>query len=260
MTATFTVSGRLVSGDPYKMDRVIDDKTRQQKVRKDGQPQVEVYVAVAVPKNDPQWPVLKALLDGEARTAWPQYFKGPNGTCTNPTFADKIIDGDGHDKKGVPHANKEGYAGHWVIGLKSGYAICCFEEMGGAWVETKRIKRGDYIQAGGSINTNQSSESPGMYMNLTAVAFTREGDAIASASADPTAMFGAAGGGTGGPLAPVVAAAPPPPPPHTSFMAPPPPPPAGPVMLDAANGVSYAQYVAGGWSHEQLVAAGMVAA
>lgn len=50
-------------------------------------------------------------------------------------------------------------------------------------------------------------------------------------------------------------------------MAAPPPPalpvapaPTGPVMTPAANGVSYAQYVGAGWSHAQMVAAGLVVA
>jgi hypothetical protein len=36
--------------------------------------------------------------------------------------------------------------------------------------------------------------------------------------------------------------------------------PTGPVMTPAANGVSYAAYVSAGWSHQQMVAAGMVVA
>jgi hypothetical protein len=51
------------------------------------------------------------------------------------------------------------------------------------------------------------------------------------------------------------AAAPPPPPPAAAA---PPPPVSGPQMTAAANGVTYAQFIAGGWTDAQLRAKGMM--
>lgn len=51
------------------------------------------------------------------------------------------------------------------------------------------------------------------------------------------------------------------PPPHPAILTPPAPvAPAGPVMTDAANGLSYDQYITAGWTHEQMVSAGMIQA
>lgn len=73
----------------------------------------------------------------------------------------------------------------------------------------------------------------------------------------PNPAFLAAGAppAPGAPAAPAYA----PPPPVAPPPAPPAPPAAGPVMSAKANGTPYAAFIAGGWTHEQLVAQGMLA-
>lgn len=287
----FTITGRIVQGDPHKPGQPSKDpRTKQVKINPaTGQPVAgQFFIAVAVPKTDPNWPTIKANLDADARTAWPQFFGTPlpgaptvgpelPAGCTNPKFSNKIIDGDGFDEKGVPYASKEGFAGHWVVKMASQFAPKVWEWRNG-WEETihtgRVVKCGDYVSASGTTASNQSTESPGMYMNLGAVAFEREGPYIASATQiDPNAAFGARGApATGTHPTPAPAASPTPPaasappvsptaapgsPPYDGYMAPPPPA-SSPVMLPAANGVTYEAYKAAGWSDDQLRAGGMM--
>lgn len=273
MATNFTSPiGRLVQGDCY-VAQPRRDATGKPKVGADGKPETQFFVALAIPKNDPAWPAFKALLDNEARTAWPQYFNAA-GQCTNPTFADKVTDGDGVDQKGQPHSAKEGFAGHWVVKFGSGFAPKAYRwDAAQGWVETApgEIKLGDYIKVSGSISSNQSAQSPGMYLNLNMIAFDHEGPRIVLGPT-PDQAFGAPGTAghvgplpgatpatgaptpTTGPTAPSAASpsSVAPAPPYTGFMQPPPPP-SGPIMLPAAGGVSYQQYRDAGWTDDQLV-------
>jgi hypothetical protein len=249
MAVNFTTPrGRIVQGDVYKRSAKTDSLGKP-KLGADGKPEMQYFVALAVPKNDPNWPAFFALLNGEARAAWPQFFNAA-GQCTNPTFATKITDGDGHDQKGQSHATKEGFAGHWVVKCASMYAPKVFEHTGLGWTETAdgRVKRGDYARISGTTSSNQSAVSPGMYVNLNMVAYEGEGAAIVSGPTADQAF------GTPGAAAPV--ASPPPPPGVT-----PPPPPAastGPVMTAAAGGATYAAMIAAGWTDATLIAGRMM--
>lgn len=274
----FTITGRIVQGDVNQAQPPKKDPaTKQVKINPaTGQPYPgQYFVALAVPKNDPNWPAIKAGLDAEAKAAWPQFFGTPPAGlvigpelpvgCTNPKFANKIIDGDGHDDQGQPYSAKEGYAGHWVVKIASQYAPKVWSWRNG-WEETihtgVKVKCGDYVSISGTCVSNQSQQSPGMYMNLGAVAFEREGPAIVSAAAvDPNAAFGARGG-NGVPAVtppPPAVTTPPsatatgtdaaPPPPHTAYMDPPA---AGPTMTAKAGGKSYQSFIDAGWNEAQL--------
>ena len=295
----FTIIGRLVQGDPHKAQPPSKDpRTKQTKIdARTGQPVAgQFFVAVAVPKNPadrivvqgvPTWEDTKAALDAEAKSLWPQFFGTPASGlqigaelpagCTNPKFANKIIDGDGFDDKGQPYSAKEGYKGCWVVKIASQFAPKVYEWTASGWQETvhtgRIVKPGDYISVSGTSATNNSTESPGMYMNLGAVSFEREGPEIKSAAAvDPNAAFGARGAPANPPAAAAPAASPPPPaaggqssgtaaPTDTAWMAPPPPaPPAGaPVLTAKANGATYESFKAAGWSDDQLRANGYLA-
>lgn len=262
MAVNFTSPvGRFVQGDCY-VAQPRRDAAGKPKVGADGKPETQFFVALAIPKNDPAWPAFRALIDTEARAAWPQFFN-PQGQCTNPTFADKVTDGDGVDQKGNAHSAKEGFAGHWVVKFASGFAPKAYRwDATQGWVETApgEIKLGDYIKVSGSCSSNQSAQSPGMYLNLNMIAFDHEGPRIA-VGPSPDQAFGTPGApsaGVGSPGAPPAvqgAGAPP----YTGFMppaggaVPPPPATAGPVMLPAAGGVSYQQYRDAGWTDDQLV-------
>ena len=286
MPTEFQITGQLVQGDPYKAQPPSKDP-RTKLVKTDpvtGQPVAgQFFVAVAIPKNAaarivipglPTYEQTKLALDAEARSAWPQFFPAggvaprpelPVG-CTNPSFANKIIDGDGTDDKGQPYSRLEGYAGCWVIKCGSMFAPKVHEWTANGWAETihtgRIVKPGDYVTVKGDCKTNGSTQSPGMYMNLGGVAFEREGAAIVSAAGiDPDAAYGSRAGGptSAGAANPPATAATVPNSPTASPGEPPAPPPAGPVMLPAANGIPYEAYKAKGWTDEVLRAQGYMA-
>jgi len=139
-----------------------------------------------------------------------------------------------------------------------------------------------------TVAGNESSQRPGLYLNHNMVALSGYGPEIVvgpdptsvgfgaaplppGASAVPTGAFAPAPAAppvAPAPVAPPVAPAPVAPPvavaPNPAFLAPPPPaaPPAAPVrvMLPAANGASYEQLLAAGWTDAQMVQHGMMAA
>ena len=245
-----TPNGRVVQGDCY-VAQPQKETSGKPKLDKHGQPAMQFYIGLAIDKNDPALPAFLALLSGEARKAWPQYHDAATGKCTNPTFANKIIDGDGVDEKGQRYDRKEGFKGHLIVKLASSFApkVVAWDPSFGAWAEFSKVKRGDYVSVAGSTSSNQSTVSPGMYMNLDKVAFEREGAAIVSGVSAEEA-FGKRGPASAAPA-----------PSYTGYMGSPPAPPAplgGPVMLAAANGVTYEAYIAGGWTDAQMRAAGML--
>lgn len=296
----FTLIGRLVQGDPHKQQPPSKDpRTKQVKVDpKTGQPvQGQFFVAVAIAKNPaqrftvaglPTYEQTKAELDANAKAAWPQFFGQPAAGlqigpelpagCTNPKFANKIIDGDGFDENGQPYSAKEGYAGHWVVKCASYYAPKVYEWTPTGWQETVRtgrtIKCGDYISVTGNDKTNGSDQSPGMYMNLDGVTFEKEGPEIVSTgSVDPNDRFGSRGGNaahagnaSGGAATTQSSATAgagnysgymdtdTPPPPGDDA----PPPPSGPVMTEKAAGKPYESFTAKGWTDAQLRANGYI--
>ncbi len=297
----FTFTGRLVQGNPHKAGaQRKDTKTGAVKFRKDGTPDAPFYMAVAIEKiparrfviqGNPGWESQKALIDNDARLAWPQFFgQRPPGLqfdatlpldCTNPKFANKIIDGDGFDDNGQPNANNDGWAGCWVVKVSNGYAPKVYEWTASGWQETihtgRTIKCGDYVTVSGDCTSNTSNDSPGMYMNVDTVSFEQEGVAIISASnVNPNEALGQRGAPNGQPPASAhagTAGAPvhgaqssataqpysgyretgaPPPPGAT-----PPPPPAGPQMTDKAT-TTYEAYIAAGWTDAQLRSNGLM--
>lgn len=293
MTQFTTPTGRLVWGDPFKAEPVIDDQTKRQKIGADGQPMIEYAFGVAFAKTDPAWPPFRAMLKAADRAAWPQYH-GPDGeVLPGVKFADKITDGDGYNSKGQPHSAKDGYAGHWVVKFASRFPPTVFRHDGAQWVQLTdpgALKCGDYIQVAGSTQTNGSAQSPGMYRNVSMVAFIGHGVPILK-TANPNETFGgppvlppgasaqpqAPAPMPGAPPAPPAApgappmppqapqppappAAPPAPPPAPP--APPPAPPAPPArtMLPAAGATTYEAFIAAGWTDAQLIQAGMMAA
>lgn len=278
MALAFTTPvGRAVGGDPYKMTQGKDSKTGLPKLKTDGSPMMSSYLALAIPKGDPAWPAFKAMCDGEATKAW------PNGQAQHPQFASKIEDGDSTipNKKGKRNCDREGFPGHWIVKLGSGFAPEVFVWLTAAEATAQQrvapgtaaidnwypsasgeVKIGDYVSVAGSIDSNKSADSPGMYMNLNKIALERVGEAI-SVGVDAATAFGTRGPGNAAPAAstPTPAATTPPsptaggtdapPPPHTTYMDPPAPP-TGPVLAAKANGASYQSFIDKGWTDDTL--------
>lgn len=297
MSVKFTApTGRMVWGDAFKPEPVMDDLTKQPKRDAAGEVMMETAFGVAYAKNDPAWPAFREQLKAADRAAWPQ-FHGPDGNVLpGVNFADKITDGDSHNKKGQPRAREgNGYAGCWVVKYATRFSPTVFRHDGTQWVQETNpaaLQPGDYVQVSGSTQSNNSTQSPGMYRNVDMVAIVGKGVPIVRA-VDPGAAFGAAPpplppGASHVPQAPPVplpAAMPPsvapaltppaPAPGYGAYAAPPaapaaplpPPVPAAPPapppsparhMTPAAGATTYEQYIAAGWSDAQLIQAGFM--
>ncbi len=285
-----TPVGRLVMGSLYK-PQTTDADGKPLVVKNGpnvGQPTVRYFFALAVPKNpgEQHW----------ASTEWGQKIWAaghagfPQGQANSPTFAWKVVDGDSQvpNSKGKKPCEREGYPGHWVISFSSGFPPKIYNRDGtAAIVEPDAVKLGYYVQVNGDVDANGNAMKPGVYLNHNMVALSAYGPEIHSGPDVAAAGFGAAplpagasatpvgGFAPAAPMAPPPAApaapanpaflqVPPPAPAAPAMVAPPAPAapaapvPTGPVMTPAANGVSYASYIAAGWSDAQLRAAGMM--
>ena len=189
-----TPVGRLVSGHPMEMHPAMDDRTNIQKKFATGELQFNQSVGIAFPKNGTtHWDQTEwgAAIKAAAVAAWP---RGEHGM---KTFSWKITDGDSTEpnKKMVTPVSREGYAGHWVLFASSCFPTPCYNV--GAYaphqvIQNKdAIKRGDYVRLVFTTATNNSSDSPGMYINPSMVELSRAGQQIMSGNApDAAAAFG----------------------------------------------------------------------
>jgi hypothetical protein len=247
---TIVIEGRLVRGHPMKAF-AKKDKAGQPKLNKNGQPQMETFVAVAVPKNgttDFKQTDFGKALEAAALAAWPK------GEYRAKAFAWKVVDGDSAeaDKKGIAPREREGYPGHWVVSAATQIGVNCYHV--GKYKPHEQIqaeaaiKTGDYCALAIDFAGNNSTESPGMYVNPVHFVLTRPGEAIVSEASGPAAeeVFAHLGG----------AASPPPPPPAAAA---PPPPPHNPLPKTyTVQGVAYtAEQLKGfGWTDEQIATLG----
>lgn len=279
-----TPLGRLVQGSLY--DPQTTDAEGNPLITKSGpqagQPKVVYYFALALPKgNEKHW----------AETPWGQKIWSightgfPNGQANSPTFAWKINDGDSTvpNRAGKKPCDKEGYPGHWVLNFSSGFAPQIVNEDGSAYIlERDHINLGDYVQVAGTVTDNGSQQQPGVFLNHSFVAFSRFGKRIvvgvdpksigfgkdvvipAGASLTPTATtFTPPVSAPAAPMqAPVVTAIAPqiysPPPAYPEILTPY----ASQVrnMLPPAQGATYEQMIAAGWTDQLLVQHGMMQA
>ena len=303
-TPILTPVGRLVEGSLYKGQTTNKDGTPKvvKKGPNAGRPRVEFYFGVAFPKSSPQ--------EHWARTPWGQVIWAvghaafPQGQAGSPQFAWKITDGDSAvpNKSGKKPCDKTGFPGHWVVGFSGGFAPAVWNKDGSVELkDADLVKLGDYIQVSGTVAGNESTESPGVYMNHDMVAFAGVGERISSgpdaaevgfgqaalpagaqpvpATAMQTAMAAPLVPGHSAPPVPAAVYAPPPVVPvvavspvvpvvpNQAFLAVPPGapaplPPAAPVrrMNPSANGHTYEQMIAAGWTDQLLVQHGHMAA
>lgn len=274
--------GRMVQGDIFK-PRTTDQQGNPLTIKSGpnaGQPRTDYFVALAIPKDSPEWPAFKAAVDAEAKAAWPQ------GQYASPKFSNKIIDGDGVDDNGKPNSAKPGFAGHWVVRFSTGFAPAVWarskvlpEHMRGPDPEgfiqvtdPAVVKRGYFIRVAGNVASNQNAQSPGLYMNYNMVEFVGYGDEIHTGPTASEAFGAPATAPVGGPVptaAAPTASAPAPtqiashgdapasaPEPYTGYAEAPAP--AAPQMTPKANGVTYEAFIAKGWTDEQLRAQGYI--
>lgn len=192
--------GRLVQGSLYRaQDKDMDGnpKVFPPGHAKAGQLNLSYYFAVAYPKTTGGWwetPWGKEITE-VGFASW------PNGQAKLPDFAWKVEDGDS-DKpkkgKGPESANKfrEGMPGHWIVNFKSGFAPKVFvaNDQGSMQplVEPDVVKLGYWVEVAGTVQSNESTNTPGVYINHNMVCF-RGRDKEIFTGADPNAVgFGRA--------------------------------------------------------------------
>lgn len=194
MSDILTPVGRLVSGHPMEMHPVTDDRTGQQKTFKDGSPMFNQSIGIAIPKEGTtDW----------KQTEWGQKIYAaavaayPRGEHGMRTFSWKITDGDSTEpnKKMVTPCSREGYPGHWVLFASSCFPTPCYhvgKYQPHEVIQNKNeIKRGDYIRISFNVAPNNSTDSPGMYINPVLLELSRAGQQIMSANApDAASAFG----------------------------------------------------------------------
>lgn len=268
-----TPVGRLVAGAVDKL-QPSKDTAGKPKMGKDGvTPQMQCFFELAIPKGPEQhW----------NQTPWGLQIWQVGATSAptmhqNPAFAWKITDGDSSipNRKGKIPNQKPNYPGHWIIKFSSGFipnrfrrgASGGFEQV----LDEGAFKLGYFAQVSVKVAFNNSSESPGIYMNPDMVCFSGFGEEIYVGPDVDSAGFGAAPLPPGASAVPVGGAMPAPPalpgapapliP--AAMMAPPPVPVAVAAVLPAGLvQVLGAQYTidqcrTSGWTDEQMIAQGI---
>jgi hypothetical protein len=195
MTTNFVSPvGRFVQGSLFELQTT--DGTGAPIVIKTGpnagQPGSRSFFAVAYAKTDPLFAPFYAQMVAEAKAAFPAHFDAA-GNCTHPSFAWKLMDGDGTDQNGKKNSEKEGFAGHWVIKFGGSFLPRVFYH--GRTAPQDQVKdpnlcpRGYYIRVVGSMKGNQPSNKPGLYLNPDIVEVCGAGDIITSGP-DATELLG----------------------------------------------------------------------
>lgn len=249
--------GRLVQGSAFEGNTT--DQDGRPLTDRSGAARVNYFLALAVPKDSPDWAGFKAKIDAVGAHAFPNHYQ-------LPTFSNKIVDGDDTtpDQNGTRPCDKEGFAGHWVIRFSSGFAPQVYTRGGAAiMTDPTGVKRGDYIRVYGSTSGNGNAQKPGVYINLNMVEFIGHGVEITTGPSG-AAIFGGAplgalpAGVSATPLAPSVPLAPVAPPvaapapvaPPVAAVAP------APDFLNAAPKVETVTVAGHEYTREQLIAAG----
>lgn len=153
-----TGAGRFVQGDLFKgSDKNITGGPRKDRA---GNPTVQFFLGFAIPKTDPTWPAISQAIAQKAALDFP----GGDSANGQP-FAWKIIDGD-------QSPEKEGFAGHWVLRLTSGFATKVYDQSVPPQqiVDPNAVKRGDYLRLRISVRGNGQQPvaqggKPGIFLN-----------------------------------------------------------------------------------------------
>lgn len=186
--------GRLVAGSLYKgNDKDFDGNPL---VDKEGKPYLEYYFALALPKTKANWweeDWGKVILNVGAKAF-------PGSYNTRRDFAWKITDGDstdpGKSKTRTRPCDREGYADHWVLNMRSGFVPKTSHIVNNEAVplnEEGAIKTGYYVQVMFYVKGNDNQNNPGVYLNHAMVCLRGYGSEITSGPDLKEAGFG---GGT----------------------------------------------------------------
>jgi len=172
--------GRLVGGSLYvgKTKSMDGEDLKYKTGNKKGEARTDFYFGFAIPKKGEQhW----------NQTTWGQVIWDvgqkafPNGQARALTFAWKVIDGDSDipNKMGRKPRDHEGYPGHWVLNLSTTMKPKIVDSKGvHELIEESYIKPGYFIQVYISAASNESDQSPGLYLNHKIVSLQAFGPEI----------------------------------------------------------------------------------
>lgn len=189
---TFPV-GRLVWGAPGK----TKDKDSKGKplTTKSGAPRIKCDFGVAIPKEGTTtfWQTPWGATIYQIALACAPHLFDPTTRALLPgrKFSFKITDGDSDipNENGRKPKEQEGYPGNWVVAFGSSFQPRCVRWDNGAWVDIppEQIKTGHLVQVAGSVDSNQDTSKPGVYVNHGLVAHAGIGNEIISTGVDPSA-------------------------------------------------------------------------
>lgn len=183
--------GRLVYGHPMKMRDLTDDHDNIVYEQDGVTPKKSLSFGVAMAKNGEQhW----------NQTPWGQLLwntglaQWPGGETNAQNFSWKVKDGDGFDGNGKSNAEKDGWAGHWIISFSTRWTIPCFHHAPGfpQIVNPDEMKTGDYVSVLADVTSNEATgtNTRGMYVTPKQVIFVRAGKEIVGAGfVDPNVAF-----------------------------------------------------------------------
>lgn len=183
-----TPVGRIVQGELWKAQPVLDQRTNQPKLGTDGKPLVQHFFALAIPKQagHTHWAQTDwgQKIWAEGNRAHPQF-------APHPTFSWKIEDGDSviPNKKGKKNCDREGFPGHWIIKLRSGFPPKTYNANGSEMLPPESFKPGNYAQVNISVAGN-TGDSPGVYINPLMAALAGYGTEIVTGPDVADAGFG----------------------------------------------------------------------
>jgi len=189
-----TPTGRMVGGDAFT-GKTTNRKGEPLIIKNGpnaGQPRTEYYIGLAIPKTDPGWADLWSKINQAAKAGYPHLFNA-DGSCNQPSFAWKVIDGDSTvmNKNQKRPCDKEGYPGHYVLSFSSGYPFPCYARGGESLLtDPQSIKPGYYIRIAGNVVDNDPSDTPGVYLNIAGVELIGYGQEIQRGGIDGKAVFG----------------------------------------------------------------------
>lgn len=268
--------GRIVMGNLYKgNDKDVDGKPRVVKSGPNaGQPTIQFFFALAIPKNPGETHWAQTTWGKQIFAVGSQAF--PNA-AQSPAFAWKIEDGDSTipNKKGRKPIETEGFAGNWILKFSSGFAPKIYRVEGSGYVpETTPdyVKPGYFVEVNFTVDGNGSQQQPGVYVNPNIVMFRGYGPEIVSGPDVSACGFGQAPLPPGASVVPLASTAPLPQV-DNGFSAPTPtipvipnvqfagivtPPPPVRQLTALAQGATYEQLIAGGWTDALLVSRGLM--
>lgn len=184
-----TPVGRIVQGGVELQPKTDDDN--KPVLDSSGNQVHECFIALAIPKNDPEFPSFYQQMHAVAQANFPGKFDPATGQLRpGVRFAMKLQDGDGYDGNGKSVADKEGFAGHWIIKMATRFAPRCYpagrydpaSEMQNPGTV---IKRGHYIRCsvvidGNGVEDNNTKAVQGLFISPNLIEYVGIGEEITS--------------------------------------------------------------------------------